>query len=120
MCVVGHHLGIDYKNLLLNIHIIFLPTWTTSMVQVVDIVFNKPFKNVLDQNYYNWSTSRIAEQIRGVIIAKDYKLDLSNNSLKNESIHWLYIGWKHIIRMQSTVFEGYKKVGTFQLFEKLF
>lgn len=53
MCVVGHHLGIDYKKLLLNIHIIFLPTWTTSMVQVVDIVFNKPFKNVLDQNYYN-------------------------------------------------------------------
>jgi len=59
---------------------------------VADTVLNKPFKNVVRQRFYDWSASLMAKQVKSGITPKDCKLDLSVGRLRDEGIHWIYVG----------------------------
>jgi hypothetical protein len=85
---------------------------------VANIVLNKPFKNVVRQQFCDWSASLVAEQVKSGIAPKDCKLDLSVGRLRDEGIHWIYAGWERIKGMQRNVLDGYTKVGTLQIFEE--
>jgi hypothetical protein len=57
-----------------------------------DIIFNKPLKKVVHQEFCNWSIIHVAKQIRGGMVVKDCKLDVVVNNLRNEGIHYMYVG----------------------------
>ncbi len=59
---------------------------------MADTVLNKPFKNVVGQRFYDLSASLVAEQVKSGIAPKDCKLDLSVGRLRDEGIHWIYVG----------------------------
>jgi hypothetical protein len=85
---------------------------------VADTVLNKPFKNAVCQRFCDWSASLVAEQVKSGIAPKDCKLDLSVGRLRDEGIHWIYVGWERIKGMQCSVLDGYAKAGTLQIFEE--
>ncbi len=85
---------------------------------MVDTVLNKPFKNVVRQQFCDWLASLVAEHVKSGIAPKDYKLDLSVGHLRDKGIHWIYAGWERIKGMQRSVLDGYAKAGTLQIFEE--
>ncbi len=85
---------------------------------MADTVLNKPFKNAVRQRFCDWSASLVSKQVKSGIAPKDCKLDLSVGRLRDEGIHWIYVGWERIKGMQRSVLDGYAKAGTLQIFEE--
>ena len=74
-----------------NIFVALLPANTTNLLQPLDIAVNKPAKNYLWQQFQDWYSKQISEQLEGQDMANAVleSVDLSLPSMKELGAKWL-------------------------------
>lgn len=74
-----------------NILVALLPANTTDLLQPLDIAVNKPAKNYLRQQFQDWYSKQISDQLEGQDMANAVlqPIDLSLPSMKELGAKWL-------------------------------
>jgi len=73
-----------------NILLLFVPANYTSKLQVMDVVFQWPFKHAIHQLYNQFQAAEIAKQIKARVDPSKIKLQTTASQLKVRS--WASLG----------------------------
>ena len=80
---------------------IFVPAGTTSMVQPVDVIFNRPFKEAIDAMANSHVQENLEDYVRGRITASERILFTK----------WVGKAWEEISAKKDMIIRSFKKCG---------
>jgi hypothetical protein len=81
---------------------IFVPAGTTSMIQPVDVVFNKPFKQAIDAMANSHVQENLEDYVRGRITASERRILFTK---------WVGKAWEEISAKKDMIIRSFKKCG---------
>ena len=95
-----------------NLHVCLLPANTTDLLQLIDILVNKPAKGFLKKQFSQWYSEQLIQQIRNqptsdiddVVLVP---VDLSMGTIKHISAQWLVKMWEYIIDNLQFIVNGF-------------
>ena len=92
-----------------QILLIFVLANSTSILQPVDVIIQRPFKHSFRQQFDNYTSQDIGQQLEEKDL-KDVKLDTKMMVLKLLLCSWLYQAWQHV-NQQSMIKKGQAMCG---------
>jgi hypothetical protein len=75
-----------------HILLLFVPANCTSKLQVMDVVFQRPFKHVIHQLYNQFQAAEIAKQIKAGVDPSKVKLQTTAAQLSSGVRSWASLG----------------------------
>lgn len=99
-----------------NILVLFVPANCTSKLQVMDVVFQRPFKHTVQQLYNQFQAAQVVKQIESGVEPSKVKLETTAAGLRNELMGFLRGGWLAVKGQPELLKRGFAmcKLGSIQ------
>jgi hypothetical protein len=99
-----------------HILLLFVPANCTSKLQVMDIVFQRPFKHAIHQLYNQFQAAEIAKQIKAGVDPSKVKLQTTAAQLRGEVMGFLRGAWLQVRAQDALIKKGFAmcKLGRIQ------
>jgi hypothetical protein len=114
--------GHDFFNWLKETHpnnfMIFIPTNCTSLLQLVDVILQRPLKHHAFKVPFNyWTITIIKHTIKD---DQNQHIDFKMNNLKPRIYEWLHCAWKQVKGMEETIVKRWGKTRITKTFKSEF
>jgi hypothetical protein len=90
-----------------HILLLFVPVNCTSKLQVMDVVFQQPFKHAIHQLYNQFQAAKIAKQIKAWVDPSKVKLQTTATQLKGEVMGFLRGAWLQVRAQDALIRKGF-------------
>jgi hypothetical protein len=90
-----------------HILLLFVPANCTSKLQVMDVVFQRPFKHAIHQLYNQFQATEIAKQIKVGVDPSKVKLQTTAAQLRGEVMGFLRGAWLQVWAQDALIRKGF-------------
>lgn len=91
-----------------RIHLVFVPANCTSKLQLADVALQRPFKSSITQNFNDWATNAVAEQIQhGKVTGIAGQLGMP--ALKPRVLQWCVESWNGLRERKQLILDGWER-----------
>ena len=101
----------------LEILILFIPANCISVLQVANIIIQRPLKHAFMLQFNSWTMENITKQLEN---GEEVTLDFKMSTIKPLLCQWLHKAWFHVFEKPNMFCKGWKQVELLRAFDKEF
>ena len=102
-----------------NIHVCFLPSNTTDLLQPMDLTVNKPVKVFLRRKFEEWYATKLMSQLEESDIGNVQPINLGLPILKECGAQWLVEAADYISENPQMIVNGFIKAGITKALDRI-